>query len=281
MATATRKGFELAGADGGPLRGDVRTVGDGMGRPAVVICHGFKGFKDWGFFPHLADRLARAGCTAVSFNFSASGVGPDEESFSEPERFRHWTYTGDLQDLDTVVTALATGELVPGLRPPTGIGLVGHSRGGGVAILFAAQDGRIAALVTWNAVAEPLRWGPETVSQWRRDGVLDVVNQRTGEILPLGTDVLDDLDRHGDRLDIVGAAARVEVPWLMIHGEADAAVPAAEAARLHEASGGRARLLTVPRGSHTFGAKHPWAGSTPELDQAVEATVEWMVREMF
>ena len=47
---------------------------------AIRQPHGFKGFKDWGFFPHLADRLARAGLVAVSFNFSGSGVGPDGET---------------------------------------------------------------------------------------------------------------------------------------------------------------------------------------------------------
>ena len=81
MATPSKTSFRLTGADGGPLRGDIRTAGGA--RPAVVICHCFKGFKDWGFFPPLADRLARAGFTAVSFNFSGAGVGEDGESFSE------------------------------------------------------------------------------------------------------------------------------------------------------------------------------------------------------
>ena len=76
MATVKNTSFELKGADGGPLRGTVWTVGDGKGRPAVVVCHGFKGFKDWGFFPHLAHRLANAGLTTVTFNFSGVVSGP-------------------------------------------------------------------------------------------------------------------------------------------------------------------------------------------------------------
>lgn len=281
MATAVRKTFALTGADGGPLRGEVRTAGAGRGRPAVVICHGFKGFMDWGFFPHLADRMARAGLTAVSFNFSASGVGPDGESFSEPERFRTWTYTGDLHDLDTVVTALAAGTLADGVVPPSGIGLVGHSRGGGVGIIFAAEDTRIETLVTWNAIGRPLRWGPQTVAQWRRDGVLEIANQRTGEVLPLGMDLLEDLDRNAGRLDIVAAAGRVRVPWLIVHGEADATVPVAEGRELKRAAGEHAELLVIPGGSHTFGARHPWAGATPELTRAMDATVDWVVRELW
>ena len=119
MATPVRTPFELTGADGAPLRGDVRAAGTGMSRPAVIICHGFKGFKDWGFFPHLADRLARAGLTAVSFNFSGSGVGPDGETFSEPERFGHATFGNDLKDLALIVERLRQRALVPDLAPPT------------------------------------------------------------------------------------------------------------------------------------------------------------------
>ena len=50
MATAMTTAVELTGADGGPVRGEVRTAAGGENRPAVVLCHGFKGFKDWGFF---------------------------------------------------------------------------------------------------------------------------------------------------------------------------------------------------------------------------------------
>src|SRR5216110_859415 len=145
VATVKKTAFVLRGADGGPLRGDVRTAGDA--RPAVVICHGFKGFKDWGMFPPLAERLARAGLCAVSFNFSGSGVGADGESFSEPERFAHDTYTRQLGDLTEVLRALSEARLVPGLHVPPRVGLLGHSRGGGVAILKAAEDSDVRALV--------------------------------------------------------------------------------------------------------------------------------------
>ena len=53
MSTASVTRVELTGADGGPLRGEVRTVQDGAGRPPVVICHGFKGSKDWVFPPDV------------------------------------------------------------------------------------------------------------------------------------------------------------------------------------------------------------------------------------
>jgi len=73
------------------------------------VCHGLKGFKDWGFFPYVVERLARAGFAAVSFNFSGSGVGGDGERFDELERFAHNTYSQELQDLHIVLDAVTNG----------------------------------------------------------------------------------------------------------------------------------------------------------------------------
>jgi pimeloyl-ACP methyl ester carboxylesterase len=282
MATPQLTTFTLTGADGGPLRGDVRTTAAGAARPAVVIAHGFKGFKDWGFFPFLADRLARGGVTAVAFNFSGSGVGPEGDRFTEPERFARATLGGDQRDLTTVLGALRTGRLVSGLAPPSRVGLFGHSRGGGIGILATAGDPDVASLVTWSAIAHPLRWGPETIRRWRAAGKLDVTNTRTGEVLPVSLDALDEVegDRDG-RFDIAAAAARVTAPWLILHGDVDETVSVREAQLLHRASGERAELIVVPHGGHTFGARHPWAGTTPELDQAMDATVGWFLRTLF
>jgi pimeloyl-ACP methyl ester carboxylesterase len=247
----------------------------------VVLCHGFKGFKDWGFFPHLADRLARAGFTAVSFNFSGSGVGPDGQSFSEPERFGHATLGGDLTDLATMIEALVAGNLA-GAAAPSALGLLGHSRGGAIALLHARQDPRVRALVTWSTVAAAHRWGPRTVALWRARGSLPIANLRTGEVLPLYPDLLDELEAdQAGRFDLGAAAPDVRCPWLQIHGAADRSVPLAEAKRLWERSGRRSQLLVVPHGSHTFGARHPWAGATPELGRAMEETVGWFSETLY
>ena len=275
MATPTLRSFQLTGADGGPLRGTIRTAG--QSRAAVIICHGFKGFKDWGYFPVLADHLARAGFSAVSFNFSGSGVGEDGQSFSEPDRFAHMTYSAELGDLGRVIDAVSAGSIGLG---PLAIGVVGHSMGGGVAILQAARDSRIGALVTWAATAQFGRlWSPEQVSQWRRAGRLDVVNQRTGDILPLCTDVLDDLERHAETLDVTMAAARIRAPWLVAHGTADESVPVSDAQTLHAANPG-STLLLLDDASHTFGIRHPWSGSSKSFDRLYQATIEWFARHL-
>jgi pimeloyl-ACP methyl ester carboxylesterase len=282
VATTRTFPFELTGVDGGPLRGEVRSQAPTEMRPAVVVCHGFKGFKDWGFFPTVAGRIARAGMTAVTFNFSGSGIGPDGSSFSEPERFRRATPSRDLSDLRTIWNALRDGRLRDALPTPSATGIFGHSRGGATALLHASAHPECRALVTWSAISSHMRWGPETIRRWRKEGTIEIVNARTGEVLPLGIDYLEDLERDGERLDPLAAARRLATPWRLLHGGADETVKVAEARALCAAAPeATTELVVIEGGSHTLGAKHPWAGSTAQFDRALDLTIDWFVRYLF
>jgi dienelactone hydrolase len=275
MATPTLTQHRLPGVLGEILI-DVRAGGRGSPRPAVVVVHGFKGFKDWGLWPTLAERLARAGLSAVTLNLSGSGVD-DSGEFVYPERFGHNTFSAELQDLRRVTDALAGGEL--GVAPPSAMGLLGHSRGGGIAVLHAASDVRIKALATWAAISTVERWPASQRAAWRSAGATEVKNVRTGQVLPLYPDVLDDIERNAAALDIEAAAARLGVPWLIVHGTDDEAVALAEGQRLAAAAPG-ARLLAVEGAGHTFGAVHPWRGPTPALERVEDATLAFFAETL-
>lgn len=274
MATPRLDSLELPGADGLPLRVSRRTgARPGEKRPSVVIVHGFKGFKDWGFFPKLAERLARAGFSAWSFNLSGSGVS-EGDRFDQPERWYRQRPTADLADVATVVDRAR--------QDGSGwVALVGHSRGGGLAVLHAAGDERIGALVTWAAIDDFNRFSDDEVAKWRRDGRLDVRNQRTGEILTIGPDGLADYEAHKDgALNVLAAASRVRAPWLIVHGTRDPAVDVSAARRLASAGATRAELLLLDGADHTFGIRHPWAGSTPEYDEVAEQTAGFLMKAL-
>lgn len=269
--------FHVPSADGYPLRGDARWQGSPAAAPAIVVCHGFKGFKDWGFFPELARELAGAGYLVVNFNFSGSGIGEGLVEFTDVERFERATLSGDLDDLGRIVDALSAGDL-PG-PPASGVGLVGHSRGGAVSLLFAARDHRISCLVTWSSVAHFGRWDEKTRRTWRERGHVEVVNARTGQVFHLRTDLLDDIEAHGGgRLNLERASRELAIPHLIVHGEEDESVPIAEGREL--AAWGRGELRTVPGTGHTFGAVHPFAGRTPALDEVLAATGAFFKRHL-
>lgn len=275
MATPTLTRHTLPGVLG-PIAVDVRTSERGAPRPAVLILPGFKGFKEWGMFPALAERVARAGFSAVSINVSGAGVDGNGR-FVYPERFGHNTFSAELEDVRRVLDALEHGHL--GMVRTSSVGLVGHSRGGGMAILTAGRDPRVHALVTWAAISTVDRW-PDKVEEWRTAGKLDITNARTGDVLPLYVDVLDDAIRNREQLDIAAAAGRVTVPWLLLHGSADPSVSPAEARILSAAAApsNPPRLIIIEGAGHTLGAVHPFAGMTPDLAQALDETLKWLGR---
>lgn len=255
--------------EGEIIRGDVRYAEGPAPRTAVVVVHGFKGYKDWGFFPHLCEQLAVAGHAVVSFNFSRNGVGDDLDSFSELERFAANTFSRELDDLRWLIDAVTEGEFLS--RRPERVGLIGHSRGGGASILHARGDKRLAALVTWAAVARYDRWTEETRAEWRKAGRFHILNSRTAQQMPLDVSLLEDFEANSERLSVLGSAAEVAAPWLVVHGRDDLTVGEADAHALVRASGG-ASLALVEKAGHTFEVGHPFEGPSPQLSEALDVT---------
>lgn len=273
MATPTLTRHTLPGALGEILV-DVRAGSRQAAGPAVLLVHGFKGFKDFAFLPTLADRLAREGFTVVSSSVSGSGVDASG-AFVHLERFAHNTYSRELDDLRVVVDALLDGALE--VAPPTSIGALGHSRGGGMVLLLARELDTLRCVVTWNAIGHVRRHTDAQLAAWRRAGTIEIPHARLGIRLPLAFDVAADCLAHEhDRLDLAGAAATLARPWLQLHGTADETVPFGEGQALAEAGGEGHVLVPVEGGGHTFGATHPWAGSTPHLEIATEASVAFL-----
>lgn len=267
--------FEIPSKDGLSIRGERYAAEKAIG--TVFVCHGFKGFAHWGFFPYLAQSLADAGLDAVTFDFSGSGIGPDRESFTQPEAFSGNTLFRELEDLENLVDYARRKKWIKWRGK---FGLFGHSRGGGTSILYSGVDGAdVGALVTWAAISHIERWAPSDAADWRKRGFREIVNSRTGETLLLGTDLLDELEVHGTtKVNILAAAGRVKAPWLIVHGTGDETVPHTEGERLHELSLNVSTLRLVEGANHGFSAMHPLTEVPPVLEQVVEETVAFFVR---
>ncbi len=183
--------FTLVGrAHGRPFAADATYQPTGQPQPVVVFVHGFKGFKDWGHFGLLAKFFANKGFVFVRLNLSHNGVVVGGTGDLEDlEAFGKNNFSLELDDLGQLLDALHT----PGATPlpaaqldPRRLYLVGHSRGGALVLLKAAEDPRVAAVAAWAAVADlHPRWPAEVVEKWQRDGVLYVPNLRTGQQLPM------------------------------------------------------------------------------------------------
>jgi dienelactone hydrolase len=286
--------FSFPNDEGLPIRGDFQPP-ERVGGPVVVCVHGFKGFKDWGFWPETASRLSKAGYGVVRFNFSHSGVGPDFQTFSEPELFETGTFTREVEDLREVLSRLAArgfggpqGPPLSGHRLPgaggmdvSRVGLLAHSRGGVSALAVAASgEFPVRSVALWNPVASVSWWDEDVRERWRKTGSWEVMNKRTGQVFRVKTALLDDAEGNRGRLDPVGNAERLRVPILAVVAEADESVPPASGRRLASAAGPLGSLSEIAGTGHTFGAAHPFAGPTPALEEAILATREHFDRTL-
>ncbi|MCP3917889.1 MAG: prolyl oligopeptidase family serine peptidase [bacterium] len=255
------------------IRVRVETSADavGAGAPHVIVVHGFKGFMHWGFFPELSRRIASAGYACVSLNVSGCGVGEDLENFTDEEGFAKNTHTREIEDIARVRAWLRSGA-APGVDPERGA-IFGHSRGGGMVLLHAAEDGGYEAVVTWAAIDTPDRIDAEAKRAWRESGHLWIHNGRTGQDHRVDLDILEDLEQNRDRLDILAACGRLAAPTLVVHGTDDPTVEFGAAERIHAALNA-SELLRLEGAGHTFGAGHPLAGTTPDLERAIGGTLQ-------
>jgi pimeloyl-ACP methyl ester carboxylesterase len=248
-----------------PFAADATYLPTGQPKPVIVFVHGFKGFKDWGHFGLLADFFADKGFVFVKLNLSHNGVVVGGTGDLEDlEAFGNNNFSIELDDLGQLLDALHAPSATP--LPAAELDLcrlylVGHSRGGALVLLKAAEDARVRAVATWAAVADlHPRWPAEMLAQWQREGVLHVPNTRTGQQLPMYYQIAEDFFAHRARLDLPQLMPRLRQPVLLIHGDSDETVPLAAAHQL-QASQPAAEVLVVPGAGHMFGGAHPWASA--------------------
>jgi len=247
VTIASRRGVRLAGLVTLPPGAD-----DLCGHPTVVLCHGMESTKEGTKHQVLATRLAGIGYACVRFDFSY--VGESGGAFED------LTISGEVEDLAGVCAFVHA-------RGAASLALVGSSLGGTVAILHAATDPAVRALVTIAAVTRPLgiveRLGPGAAAAWRRTGYRA---EATGR---LKRDFLDDLARH----DVLGAARAVRAATLVTHGDDDVVVPVADAHALYAA-------LPEPKAlAITAGCDHRYSDPV-HLEALLARTVDWVATHL-
>jgi len=211
--------------DGIPLRGWF--IPASSARVAIVLCHGHAGSMD----PEVkvASWLYCAGFHVLMFDFRAHGrSGGDHVSLGTLER----------RDLLGALDVLSA-------RGIDRVGVLGFSMGGAVALLTAAVEERIVAVVCDGAFA----WLDETLLGW--------AEQRTGAPRWLARPVVGLVRRFAEwRLGVrledpirwIGCIA--PRPVLLIHGDRDRYVSVRAVEALYAAAGEPKELWRVAEAGH-------------------------------
>lgn len=266
------KNFKIKNKQGDIIPVDFRYKEGLKNPPVLIFIHGFKGFKDWGSFPYMLEKISNENIFTVSFNFSFNGTDNTKDNpidFDRLDLFARNTFSRELDDLGCIIDFLFevkdeynfdTDKLV----------IAGHSRGGGIAILKTAEDSRIKKLIALASVAEFDRYTEERKKRWKETGYLEVLNTRTKQNMRMDYTLIEDLEKNYDRLNITNAMSKIKVPSVIIHGKQDMAVDYSDAEMLYEHSDkSKTKLILYENTGHTFGAEHPFKGTNENLERVI------------
>ena len=246
--------------------------------PIAVFVHGFKGFKDWGAWPLASEIFALKGIPMLKFNFSHNGTTPSKPTeFVDLEAFANNNYKIEYDEVGMVFDFLDSKADQFDFEWNRAIYLIGHSRGGGIALLRAANDERVTKCATWAGLADLGRaLQMKDTEEWLKDGKHEITNTRTGQVLPINFQFVASFRNNRELLDIDEAVDKITCPLLIVHGEDDETVPLSDAHKVFNAVE-HAILLEVEGADHTFNTKHPLTERkiSKAFAEAVSETIEF------
>lgn len=249
--------------------------------PLVMLLHGFKGFRNWAFWPVTAQELAQQGFAVVRLDFALNGMRGTNDRVISVDDFAANTLINEVHDVHDVLEAIPQAPELAALAAvtdPDRLHLIGHSRGGGIAMVVGRQrleQGKPLTSVTgWNSVGSWERIGQHQIDQWRRQGFFVVQHTRTHQELRMNYSYVESYLEYREELSLQRAAIALGSRLHLVHAETDLTVPIEEVQRLVNAAQSPTVVDIVPGSTHTFGMQHPLDHVTPAFVQALAFTLE-------
>ena len=220
----------------------------------VLFIHGYKGYKDWGAWNLVQKYFIRNGIGFCKFNISHNG-GTIENGIDFPdlEAFSLNRYSYEVEDVEHALKWLATKVDLKEKR----VHLLGHSRGGGIAIL-SANNPHVKSVITWASISSIENRFPkgDALEKWKEEGFYNVKNGRTHQDMPHKYVMYEDYQKNKAKLDIEFSAKHIKIPALHIHGDEDEAVSLSESEDLGSWTGGK--VIIINKANHTFKTYQPY-----------------------
>ena len=223
-------------------------------RPLIIICHGFTGSKEGQYymFTQTSRELCRNGYNVLRFDFRGSG---DSEG-----RFEDQTFSNMSKDMKAAMSFVKKFREIDYNK----VGLIGHSKGGGVALGFANNNPKIKSIVLWSTVADyKLLWKgyeKEFKNMLKR-----------GYSFYYGFKVPKKLYLENLRFDPLKIIKTIKVPILLIHGTKDIDVPLIHSKLLLRESRGPNSLIAIKNADHLF-------TEPKDREKVIKETIKWFKR---
>ena len=214
-------------------------------RDLLIIGHGVTGNKDRPFVVALADAVSASGINVIRFSFAGNGDSDGQ--------FRDCTISKEVDDLQAVLSVVEE-------KNYRAI-YAGHSMGGAVGVLTAAKDSRIKFLISLAGMVSTEKFydtefgeeTPDTGCMWEEPDC------------PLSSAFKNDLKGIHSTAP---QAARITVPWLLIHGTADDVVLIDDSQEAYSLASEPKKLVEIKGANHVFSE----GGQKP----MIEAVIGWL-----
>lgn len=209
--------------------------------PAVILLHGFTGYKEERNYVELANQLVNHGYVVIRFD--ASGFGESEGTLTKDYRFSNY-----LSDIEVIYQYLISQKFVDNKR----IGLMGHSMGAMLSIIYASQNRNIKAICS---VSPPYKMGTtdllkDYLEEWKVKGYWEKVSSKYGKIrVPYA--FIEDAQKY----NVFNYIVDLKTPKLIIWGSEDKNVRPEDTKRIYEKAGQSKEFLEVSGMGHYYREK--------------------------
>jgi len=196
----------------------------------VITCHGLYSSKDSEKYVDIGHKFSGEGLAVLRFDFRGCGESGG--------LFEDTSLTGRKEDLESALDFVEE-------QGYESIGVMGSSLGGTVAVLTAAKDRRVKALVTWAT--------PCHLDELFREGLLEGFDKLRLDI---------------SKYNVVKAVKKTHCPILIVHGSLDQQVPLSHAKVLYENAKEPKDIQIIEGADHRL-------TDPSHRGRAVELTLEW------
>lgn len=259
------------------VRYDKSIISSNSKFPVVIICPGFLASKDLDPFPYIGSKIAEAGFISIVLNYSHNGVEGNDTKITNFEKFASNTVSKEIEDIAIIVNEVGNNRLTGFNIDENRIVLLGHSRGAANAIINASYDQRIRALVTWASISKYDRWNNHQKSMWKKIGYLPLGKSSEDSPLKLGLSYLIDIEQKKEYLNLIDAAKRIRIPWLIVHGVEDLVAKIYEAESLYEASNkATTEIIKINKVGHMLGMTVPFDKNKESINYLIDLTINWL-----
>jgi pimeloyl-ACP methyl ester carboxylesterase len=259
------------GADGRESVYDL-AIPENWNNKLVVFIHGYMGYKDWGCWNLVQDFFTNQHFGFLKYNVSHNGgTVQNPIDFPDLDAFRKNSYPKELFDLDAVLRLVKEQ-----FQEFPEIQLIGHSRGGGIALLQSTNP-LVSKISTWAGISYIKERSPsgKEREEWKRTGIYYRENGRTKQQMPHDYSQFEEILDHEERMNIAVYCRQSIIPTLVIHGDDDTSVNIREGQSI--SSWLNVELSIIEGANHTFGASQPWLDEKlpSHLQQVCEKTIHF------